>query len=245
MSCFPFLDDRDFALGLLDADYEAQLRAIHEVLRLRTEADKKFDLELKEIELFAKTARGSASEQAVNERVDHLHGGVFSDAAHSMAAVGMLAPFMESVFHQAFCSIGKLRQDRGNTAAPRAMAKGRDPWDCHFVSDGSKDLLRGILELSDAIGLTTLLPVDLERTLGALFGYRNKMFHHGFEWPPSEREKFQSTIAQQCWPAEWFDKSQSNHKPWIFYMTRVFVDHCLCTIDEIFTGVGAFARQKL
>jgi hypothetical protein len=125
------------------------------------------------------------------------------------------------------------------------MLNDKNPWDCHFVAGSSRpDFVHGVLELADAIGLTPLLPPDLEKTLGALFGYRNKMFHHGFEWPMKEREEFERRIAQE-WPPEWFEKSESDHKPWIFYMSRAFVDHCLQMIDHTIRAFGRLARQSL
>lgn len=243
----PFLqDDRDFALGLLAHDYEAQLRAIGGMLRLGKQQSEAFDRELRGIEEFAKSAQGSASIQADNERVDHLHDGVYTDAAHSMAAVGMLAPFIESVFHQSFLHIKVLLEERRKALLPRRMVAGIDPWDCHFVSGSKKqNLVRGIAELSTAIGLTAYLPADFEKTLEALFGYRNKMFHHGFEWPMAERDKFQNRIAGKGWPPEWFEKSESGHQPWIFYMSRDLIDHCLLLVDDILKGVGAVARKNL
>ena len=48
--------------------------------------------------------------------VDHLHQSVFQDAAHSMAAVGMLAPFVESLFKQAFP--GNLLDRNGRAPMP-------------------------------------------------------------------------------------------------------------------------------
>ncbi len=56
-------------------------------------------------------------------------------------------------------------------------------WDCRRASPDRPHLVDGILELADATGLAADLPTDLRKTLAALFGYRNKMFHLGFEWP--------------------------------------------------------------
>ena len=63
-------------------------------------------------------------------------------------------------------------------------------WDCHlfFIGNRSeKNLVRGIFQLSEAIGLADKLPAGLKQMLSALFAYRNSMFHlitghsYGFE----------------------------------------------------------------
>jgi hypothetical protein len=38
--------------------------------------------------------------------VDQIHRSAYQEAAHSMSAIGMLAPFVETVFYQYFRGIG-------------------------------------------------------------------------------------------------------------------------------------------
>ena len=76
-----------------------------------------------------------------------------------------------------------------------------------------------------------------------MFAYRNKMFHHGFEWPLNERRKFEQTIRKGEWPSNWFIKSWIGDEPWIFYLSTIFIDHCLLTIDQVIQGVGAYLEQ--
>ncbi len=238
--------NRDMAFFLFDEpDYDAQQRAIRGMLSLRKKADERFAAELKDLEDFIKTARGSASDRAIDEWVDHLHNGVFEDAAHSMAAVGMLAPFLESLFEQAFYGIEKLFDREGHTLqGPRASAPEAKRWNCHYKTDGKKDLVKGIFQLADATALRRHLPQHLEKTLTALYLYRNRNFHLGFEWPMSDRLKFAENIVRNQWPADWFDKSQTDNKPWIFYMSDVFIAHCLDTAEEVLESLGAFYREK-
>ena len=89
---------------------------------------------------------------------------------------------------------------------------------------------------SPLTGLTAHLPADLKPTLQALFEYRNNMFHFCFEWPTNERERFQKRTAD--WPSDWFSMATIDHKPWIFYLTDAFIDHCLTIIDSVLGGVG-------
>src|SRR5207248_2198413 len=75
--------------------------------------------------------------------------------------------------------------------------------------------------------------------------YRNKMFHLGFEWPMEERLSFEKAIADSKWTGGWFVKSTSGDSPWIFYMSKEFITHCLATIDKVLDAFGEFVRDVL
>lgn len=240
------LDDRflaSFVLGNLD--YDAQLLAIKRLLRRHKEADEQLVKEIEDIKAFAERASGAANERAVDDLVDHFHYSVFQDAAHSMAAVGMLAPFVESLFRQSFFGIRELFALDGASFEDhlRSSMPPRQQWDCRYATSG-KNLVEGIKQLSEATGLADDLPADLSRTLGALFRYRNKMFHLGFEWPQVERTRFERAIVAEGWPQEWFTKATSGGEPWIFYVSEVFINHCLQIIDDVLLGLGAFVRRR-
>ncbi len=70
------------------------------------------------------------------------------------------------------------------------------------------------------------------------------MFHLGFEWPDTERNAFERRIAADGWPQDWFAQASSDGKPWVFYLSDTFVQHCLTMVDQIFAGLGAFVRQN-
>ena len=243
-------DDDAACLALPDLDYDSQLIAIRGLLNRQARADEKLTAEIKEIEARAARMSGLRNQWAVDEWVDHIHHSVYQDAAHSIAAVGMIAPFVESVFYQAFQNIGgEMTKD---TSPPSNHARwqrpAEDQWDCRFVWVGGrrkKDLVRGIMQLIDAIGMKAYMPDDLELTLLALFAYRNKMFHCGFEWPLEERRRFNQRLNESGWPPDWFSKATSGGEPWIFYMSSVFVEHCLVRTDQIITGIGGFCNNRL
>lgn len=240
-------EDRFLASFVLGSpNYDAQLYAIRGLLRLHGQADEALSNEITATEAFIKQASGSANERAVDDWVDHLHQSVFQDAAHSMAAVGMLAPFIESLFKEAFRGIRDLLVRNGR--APIAYARWKMPtkkqWECRHASPDRLDLVDGIVELAEATGLTADLPADLHMTLAALFGYRNKMFHLGFEWPDADRGAFERRIVEDGWPQDWFSQATSDGKPWVFYLSDTFVQHCLATVDQIFAGLGAFVRRS-
>jgi len=241
-------DDRflaSFVLGL--PDYDAQLYAIRNLLGRHSRADRELSKEIEKIDAFAKRASASASERAVDERVDYLNQFVFQGAAHSMAAVGMLAPFTESLFKQAFAGI----RDRFNRLgrAPKGHVRwtmsADKQWNCSYVSrpPGQKHLVNGVIELADAVGLASDLPPELWKTLSALFAYRNKMFHLGFEWPNPQLAAFEKRIKAEDWE-HWFNQASSDGKAWIFYLNDSFVNHCLTTMEQIFSSLGAFVRRN-
>jgi len=128
---------------------------------------------------------------------------------------------------------------------PRRRVSDEIFWDCHFVVTAKgryqKDIVKGASQLAEAIGLLTHLSPNFSLTLQALFAYRNKMFHLGFEWPIPERDKFQKRLKD--WP-HWFTTATTNNKPWIFYLTDTFILHCIESIDNLLGGLGAFARPK-
>jgi hypothetical protein len=103
----------------------------------------------------------------------------------------------------------------------------------------------GIMQLSCATCLNEFLPTNLQKTLSAVFAYRNKMFHLGFEWPVHEREKFSTLIIDERWPTTWFNWATSDSKPWICYMTDDLISECLTQIDGILFAFGKFAVHKL
>ena len=214
---FETVTDRDIALGILAPDYEAQLVAIHSVLDRNREAEAQAAARIRDLEA-AIQKHGHP-----HHWVDHMHNYTFLDAAHSMAAVGLIAPLIESLFDRTFRYFGH-----------------EDVWE----KIRRHDVAKGILKLAEDIGLKKHLPDDLDRTLLALFAYRNKMFHCGLEWPEKERKDFANRICSNGW-TNCFSCAESGGDPWCFYLSKEFVDHCLKTVDSIIDGMGAYARPKI
>lgn len=244
---FENVEPRDLAGVLLHRNYEAELTAIRILLFRHRQADKGLQDEIKSLE----ERPGFRSEQAVDRWLELLQFSTYQGAAHSMAAVGMLAPLVESIFDGAFKRAHEEFFLTENSIAkhPRWEWATQAQWDCHLVYDKNgkhtKDIVRGILQLSEAIGLAPHLPRDLKSMLEALFEYRNKMFHCGFEWPLEMRNKFVKRITDAGWPSNWFEMATSDGVPTIIYLTDVFVDICLKRIDRTIDGMGAFAAERL
>lgn len=246
------LTDRDYAVLLLgDADLEAQLRAIRGQLHQHAQADAALQDDIKDLAERASKASGEYAMHLENSWVDEMHGTVFQGAAHSASAIGMLAPLLESLFVGIFGGIRDIEvpvQPVTPTGSRAGAIADKKFWDPHYVFNAkgkrSPDVLRGIVQLVEATGLTPHMPADYARMLGAIFGYRNKMLHHGFEWPPAERAKFEATIAREGWPTNWFDRSQTNGETWIIYMSDVLIRHTLTMIDAMLDSIGAFIQAR-
>ncbi len=246
------LSSKDYACVILpNLDYETQLIAIRHLLVTHEKMVKAMDEKTEEFQRVIKKYKGSRYEFAVDELSEKIGFSIYQSAAQSMSAVGMLAPFCESIFHQAFYGIyqefysetEKLKLER-HFRWKKSVA---DKWDCHYVWDKNgrrKDLMRGILQLADATGLKHFLPSDIELVLKALFGYRNKMFHYGFEWPVEERTRFWERQQSEDWPVNWFSRATISGETWIIYLTKDFIDHCINTIGHIIETLENFVVNK-
>jgi hypothetical protein len=242
-------DDRLLASFVLDTlDYDAHLRAIHGLLNREKQADEELARQIQKIDAFARRASGIVHYHAVDEWVAEVHHSGFQEAARSMAAVGMLAPFTEALFKRAFQGINDRFVSGGRITLPSHKRWKMPPetmWDCGFVSTSKRsNLVRGIIELAEATGLKSDLPAGIEKTLTALFTYRNKMFHHGFEWPIAMRVAFENTMKKEGWSQDWFGQATSGNEPWMFYLSEKFIEHCLVTIEGVLSGLGAFVRRN-
>lgn len=247
------VSNRDLATYLIgEPDLEAQLLVITSLICRNQQVDMALSAEIKQRdEDFRRNARRNEMERMYREArwLDALHHSGFQGAAHSMAAVGMLAPFIESLFVSIFSGLRKYVQIKinGSSADPRIAAPLDEFWDPHFAFDPGghrRAIVDGIEQLARTIGLSKNLPSGYVKMLSALFAYRNKMFHLGFEWPIKERCKFNKRVESGEWPAEWFRKATRGDKPWIFYLSDEFITHCLKTIDEVLEGVGAYFRDR-
>ena len=247
------VSNRDQALFLIrERDLEAQLLAIRGALNRNRQAELAVAAKIKELEDHVRAYAGS--DQRVQMHLEGrwenaMYNTVFQDAAYSMAAVGMLAPFVESLFVSIFGGLRETEESNNNSTRddPRIAASQNEFWDPHFVFDHGgrrRDLVDGIGQLARTIGLLEYLPSGYDKMLSALFAYRNKMFHLGFEWSMEERIKFDERVRSGEWPANWFQDSRTGDKPWIFYMSAEFIRHCLTTIDEVLEGVGAYLKQR-
>jgi hypothetical protein len=247
MSHLPAIEDNEYRYFLytigVELDLDAQLYAIQALLAGHRAADRDLTHQIERLADHAQKATGFANELAVDQWVDALHTSIYQDAAHSLAAVGMLAPLIESILVQSFAGIRAALVSVVVVQPPRSNGSGQEIWNCrrHVGTNGRwvTDVVKGTLQLAESIGLMPLLPPSTAQTLAALMAYRNKNFHLGFEWPVEERAAFQKRIADEGWD-DWFRTSTTDEKPWIFYMAPPFVDHCLDFTGQLLDGLGRF-----
>lgn len=246
------LADRDYIYMLeLAFDPESQLRAIYGLLSRNEKADDELVAEIRAAEEHAKKLPGIWNDHAVEECIDLMHHSVYQDATHSMSALGMLAPLIESVLAQCFIRIGRKffttesppsGHDRWKSAAPEV-------WDCHFQHVGGRlrkaSIVEGAKQLAEETGLQKYLPADIWTGLTALFAYRNKMFHNGLEWPEDDRKNFQDRITTDRWPSTWFSQATSGGEPWVFYMTQNFIEHCHDAANKVLDAFGRLIKNDL
>jgi hypothetical protein len=244
---------RDYIYQLgVDLSFEAQLVAVRGLLAKTKEADDAIAAEIDGLVVHMKSLADDddAYQHAEWRWIDCLHQSNFHAAAHSMAALGMLAPVLESVFHQYFRAICQklVESNQPPTGHPRWTDVSQRSYDCHWCWENNcfqKNLVSGVAQMADLLGLETYFPSDYKIVIEALFLYRNKMFHNGFEWPMKERRAFAGAIASSRFPADWFSKSTSGDDPVAFYMTDVLIDKAVSTIEGVLDGIGYFTRIRL
>jgi hypothetical protein len=246
MALFKLTDRERGYLFLEEIDLEAQLAAVRSLLRRNEAADTALSIEIKDLENQAREAEEEYAWLVQDMWVERLEMSVYLDAAHSMAAVGMLAPMFEAMFTTLFRTLGASGSSLPKKT-DRAKRADADYWNPQilFGSKGRSDnLIGGILQLAEDTGLKTLLPKDFGKVLTALFAYRNMMFHNGFEWPTDRRKSFADTLESQGVPEAWFSTSTRNKEVWIYYMSPAFVERCLALVSEVLTAIGVLTTPR-
>ncbi len=245
------LTDADYGHMLLgDIDLDAQFVAIRGVLARNKAAEASLEAEILEIVEMARKAEGRSTRRLDDLRSERLQESVYQDAAHSMAACGMLAPLLEAVFARMFQAIG--RETGWPTASDvrqkRVRGEGSGFWNPQIYYDDKAErkdnLILGTVQLAKETGLFGELPDDFALVIKALFSYRNRMFHNGFEWPVEQRESFDRMIGGDKMPADWFSRSTSGEKTWIIYIAEPLTRRCLALFDEVLEAGGRLARRQ-
>ena len=208
-----------YELEMDGLNYDYDFRAMRDMISRMRKYDHELRHQITEAEEIARRTLGEHNEFAVDNLIELYEYSGYQDAVHSMAAIGMIAPFVESLFREAFREVGREWQRRNMV----------------------RNLIKSILEMD----WDKYMPEDLEITLTALFEYRNKLLHHGFEWPPEIRNNFAQRLETSGWPSGWFSKAPTGGDAWMFYMTDTFIDQCIDTIEKIAVGIEKLKRERL
>ncbi len=91
---------------LEEFNHGAQLVAIRDLLYHQERADQELSDRVKEADAVARRTRGRANDHAVDVWVELAEMSCYQDAAHSMAAVVMIAPSSNRSFWQLFAPSG-------------------------------------------------------------------------------------------------------------------------------------------
>ena len=206
-------------LIMTDLDYENCYRAALDLIDRMRSDETEYSDEIEAARVRAERATGIYEEIAIDDHIDLMHFGVYRHASHSMAAVGVIAPLIETLFRRLFDAIGdKLPNER-------------------FVEN--------VISKTKTASIKKHMPDRLDATLQAIFAYRNKMFHSGLEWPVSERANFVNNMEKNAWDEEWFSFATTGNEVWIVYMSESFIDHCLEIINQAIKGIVAFRNEVL
>lgn len=240
------MDDRDYLFRLVtEIDWESQVRAVRTVLGRNARASAAAQEHIDEVK---RTGRGQLDE---DDLLDALHQATYDDGANSMAAIGMVAPMVESLFSQAFASLGLLYSEK-DIAPPEderwTLAGGDEQrWNCqyYFKNAGEppkQDIISGIVQLSRATGLKNHISKADFVWIRAMLTYRNFMFHNGLEWTPRRRAEFTKVIEAQKWE-HFFSSATSGGYPWVFYIEKRVMAEIPDVIERILDGMGNFAKS--
>ncbi|WP_180575542.1 hypothetical protein [Agrobacterium vitis] len=109
-----FLDDRDYLHTLVhDIDWQAQLLAVRQMISRNRQAGEAFSKAIKDDAAELEAYNGPHRYHYEDQHTDMKFEASYRDAAESMAAIGMIAPMIESTFGQALAALGNM-YDRKN-----------------------------------------------------------------------------------------------------------------------------------
>ena len=183
----------------------------------------------------------------------------FVDAACSQTIVAAICPLFETLFSRAFSRIKKVCADNKTEfknhkrwtleLEPRDEHKRWSPYWVFNEGDWPRrNLLEGYQNLLEAIGFETAIPKlsHEAQVLAALFMYRNKSLHHGYEWPSEvcnnlkrAVESLKSTVEDRSngrdrWKT-WFQLHSVGEEPCLITITKQFVLDAVASIKPIAT----------
>ncbi|MBI2118602.1 MAG: hypothetical protein HYT97_03135 [Elusimicrobia bacterium] len=221
---------------LMDAmDYDPQysLVAIHGLVHSIYSWRNNLNAEIKEPSFI-----GNWTDHNVEEYVEMMHESKFRDVVCSLAMVGVLASFFESLLiHEFKCLRVFYRSRKPLNSHNRWHLEPMNFWDPRKVLDrnsqinSSNNIMRGTHQLVNALGIESKLPADFLKYLGALITYRNFSLHNGYEWPKDKRVRFLKLIEDKNW-IDYFNWSKSDGNPHIIYMSDKFVWKCFLMAQD-------------
>ena len=210
------MSSQTFGFFIFDFDYASQLQAARDLLTHNVQADVALADDIRDAEGWVSQSSGDENDFAVDHTVELIFRSIYQRVAHSMAAVGVITPFIEAVFKDAI--------QRAGEELPRG------------------DFARNLQKIINRVGMDSYLPDKLAITTNALFRYRNELFHWGFEWPPHVRRNFEE--AMNSWSSDWFEVANLNVQFPVFIMSPMFIEHCLQMAHDVTAGLQEFLIDR-
>lgn len=246
-----FLDDRDYLYTLVhNIDWQSQLLAVRLMLSRNRAAGEAFSKAIDEDAAQVRAYKGPHHDHWSDQHVDMLHESVYRDAAESMAAIGMIAPLVESTLGQSLAALGDMYVRKNISPGDHKRWKRAGDhaarWSCQFYFDSKgeakSNIIAGMPQLAEASGLDKFLSQDFMTWFEAMFTYRNFMFHGGFEWTIDRRELFEKAIEENGWD-RLFSCSTTNGRPWIYYIENEAIDALPVIVEDMLDSLGRFAKS--
>ena len=205
-------------------DHDAHLRAIDSFAQAIKEWNELFDSEAKDA-----SARKPQSEHEVDDIISIYYDTGFADLARSHAFICTMAAFLESLFKRCLPAVGKSFNGSLPNNHPRVVRFANSLssfWDPRKPEKDQSGIAKRICDILEASGLNRYFGSEFARLITAVFAYRNRMVHNGYEWDPEERTQFNDQINRESW-SQWFSVATIGDDPWFFTITPAFHDQCL------------------
>ncbi len=169
----------------------------------------------------------------------------FVSVACSQVVVGAICPLFEFLFIRAFGRFQNMFQQTELTKSHIRWTADMDEdkrWNPKFYYDKKdkktkENLPDGYWQLLEAIGhADSISDLDAE-IIYALFLYRNRVLHSGYEWPKNVRKKFCDVLKDRSknysrW-MDWFEVGRDDNEPWIIASTKLLADDAMTSIKTV------------
>lgn len=181
------------------------------------------------------------------KRAESMEHSCYRDTACSHAAVGALAPFIEGLLAHMFQFLRRIAGKGADSGHERWKLEAEDFWDPHkIIEDGNlgknHDIVRGTIQLVEALDIGCYFPHPFNKVLAALFTFRNRALHDGYDWPPKKRAEFAKLVEKSDWRS-WFGWPQIGGVPWMISLNDVFVRDCLQMAQDVLCGFERLSRE--
>lgn len=161
---------------------------------------------------------------------------VLENVACSNIAVAALAPLFESLFAKAIARFREFMKGLKPTRHLRSELSDDDFWNPYVVATSTgqqKNVLDGFKQLMVTLGFERAICDELWRVLHALFAYRNKALHGGYEWLVDDRKALMGNIQRNHWDEWFFVQKDERGNPWLIWMTDAFIKRVFLALEQL------------